>query len=284
MSNTFAKNLHLCFRPQHHMSSPKHDLNHRDHHHHQHQRPLLPENTTYTKTYNSLYEDISCFPLVTTISAPSVSVSDTDTDMTEVAGDNYDNPVTPDLTAAYASRRFFISSPGQSNSIVDSLPSSSTSSPDEEADPPPAATVAYASRRFFISSPGRSNSIVDSLPSSPDEEAGPPPAVAGGVAVETYSPDPYTDFRRSMEEMVEAREVARGDVKGAWEYLQELLLSYLSLNPKNTHKYIVRAFADVVANNMSHVNNNVVTSTSSSQSFSSYFAPHCNHLNNNSYV
>lgn len=98
-----------------------------------------------------------------------------------------------------------------------------------------------ASRRFFVSSPGRSNSIVDS--SSPTESDW-EPSVGGAVAVTADSPDPYADFRRSMEEMVEAREV--GDVRANWEYLQELLLCYLALNPKSTHRFIVGAFADLI--------------------------------------
>lgn len=72
----------------------------------------------------------------------------------------------------------------------------------------------------------------------------PKEVVTGGVAVQTYSPDPYSDFRRSMEEMVEAQELT--DVKSNWEFLHELLLCYLNLNPKHTHKYIVGAFSDLV--------------------------------------
>lgn len=68
--------------------------------------------------------------------------------------------------------------------------------------------------------------------------------VEGGVAVQAYSPDPYSDFRKSMMEMIEAREIT--DVNGNWEFLKELLLCYLTLNPKHTHKFIVGAFADVV--------------------------------------
>ncbi|KAK4357163.1 hypothetical protein RND71_022773 [Anisodus tanguticus] len=104
----------------------------------------------------------------------------------------------------------------------------------------------FASQRFFFSSPGNSNSIVD-FPSthSPEncEEV-----VTGGVAVHTYSPDPYSDFRRSMQEMVEAHELK--DVKTSWEFFHELLLCYLNLNPKHTHKYIVSAFSDLVVSLM----------------------------------
>ncbi|KAL8170277.1 hypothetical protein V2J09_022081 [Rumex salicifolius] len=96
------------------------------------------------------------------------------------------------------------------------------------------ATAAYASRRFFFSSPGLSNSIVDSS------------TAAGGVAAqETYTRDPYGEFRRSMEEMVVARGL-RVDGRGSWKKLHQLLLCYLSLNPKPAHPFIVAAFSDLI--------------------------------------
>lgn len=101
----------------------------------------------------------------------------------------------------------------------------------------------FASQRFFFSSPGNSNSIVDFSMNNQSPE-NPKEVVTGGVAVQTYSPDPYSDFRRSMEEMVEAHELT--DVKSNWEFLHELLLCYLNLNPKHTHKYIIGAFSDLV--------------------------------------
>ncbi|GFZ22041.1 ovate family protein 11 [Actinidia rufa] len=112
----------------------------------------------------------------------------------------------------------------------DSLSSSNSDSP------PPDITAVLASPRFFVPSPGGSNSIVDSTESDRP--------VAGALAVRTDSPDPYSDFRLSMQEMVEARELT--DVKADWEYLHELLSCYLSLNPKHTHMFIIDAFADLL--------------------------------------
>ncbi|CBI26259.3 unnamed protein product, partial [Vitis vinifera] len=79
---------------------------------------------------------------------------------------------------------------------------------------------------------------------SPPDFATSDSIVNGGVAVHTYSPNPYEDFRRSMQEMAEARELR--DVAADWDYLHELLLCYLTLNPKHTHKFIIRAFADLI--------------------------------------
>ncbi|XP_031407834.1 transcription repressor OFP12-like [Punica granatum] len=171
---------------------------------------------------------------------------------------------TPTSTLIKTFNSLYDASTSNSKSITPSSyspsPSSSTLSsddPDPDADPAaapePDFSAIYASHRFFFSSPGRSNSIVESLP-RPGPGMGPPepennPVVGGGVAVPTFSPDPYADFRRSMQEMVDARELF--DVKSNWECLHELLLCYLSLNPKSTHKFIVGAFADLLVSLMS---------------------------------
>lgn len=60
------------------------------------------------------------------------------------------------------------------------------------------------------------------------------------IAVLKYSPNPYWDFRISMQEMVEAHNLTD------WPCLQEMLLCYLRLNKKKTHKLILGAFADLV--------------------------------------
>ncbi|KAG1333973.1 transcription repressor OFP12 [Cocos nucifera] len=97
-------------------------------------------------------------------------------------------------------------------------------------------STAIASRRFFPAAPGPSNSIVDSAAVAVG-------VVGEGVAVPTYSPDPYWDFRRSMEEMVAALGL---DLRVHAVHLHELLLCYLALNRKHAHKYIVGAFADLI--------------------------------------
>ncbi|TMW84211.1 hypothetical protein EJD97_025611 [Solanum chilense] len=114
---------------------------------------------------------------------------------------------------------------------------------------PDLATI-YASQRFFFSSPGHSNSIIDSSSSissslaSTSSSVGSDAPLEGSIAIPTDSPDPYLDFRRSMQEMVEARGLS--DIRGNWESLHELLMCYFTLNPKSTHKYIVGAFSDLV--------------------------------------
>ncbi|XP_028784831.1 transcription repressor OFP15 [Neltuma alba] len=54
------------------------------------------------------------------------------------------------------------------------------------------------------------------------------------------SQDPFVDFRKSMEEMVEAHEVKD------WDSLEELLCWYLRVNAKSNHGYIMGAFVDLL--------------------------------------
>lgn len=64
------------------------------------------------------------------------------------------------------------------------------------------------------------------------------------IAVLTYSPCPYEDFRRSMQELVEARLEHNGEVD--WEFMEDLLFRYLDLNNEKFCRYIMRAFLDLV--------------------------------------
>ncbi|KAJ4956401.1 hypothetical protein NE237_013184 [Protea cynaroides] len=181
----------------------------------------------------------SCFsncksPLTTQSSHTPLAASDQEssTETTSILMKNFNSIYDP-------------TSESTSKSVSRSSDNFSTSDSEDllESTVPDFATI-FASQRFFFSSPGRSNSIIESLP-----EYNPPSEVteklmSGGIPIPTYSPDPYTDFRRSMQEMVEARELL--DVRADWDYLQELLLSYLTLNPKHAHKFIISAFADLL--------------------------------------
>ncbi|KAK8581228.1 hypothetical protein V6N12_071463 [Hibiscus sabdariffa] len=64
------------------------------------------------------------------------------------------------------------------------------------------------------------------------------------IAVLAYSHNPYDDFRRSMQEMVEAR--LKHHLNIDWDFMQELVFCYLNLNDKKSHKFILSAFVDIV--------------------------------------
>ncbi|KAH9659611.1 transcription repressor OFP13 [Citrus sinensis] len=65
------------------------------------------------------------------------------------------------------------------------------------------------------------------------------------VALAIDSEDAYSDFRRSMEEMVEAYGLKY------WEHLEELLALFLRMNKKKNHGIIVGAFIDIFSQGIS---------------------------------
>ena len=228
MSNHFWKNVHLFFSKLKCLptiqSTPPSDQN-QDHHNHP---SLSTSSSIIIKNFNSLYN--------LTSSQTQHSTSLTSSTITE----------------------FFSSSSDDSDDT-------------DHSPPPPDFATVFASQRFFFSTPGHSNSIVDSTqhPHPPDDHDHNNTMflVNESVKIPKYSLDPYVDFRRSMQEMVDARNL--NDFTTEWEYLHELLLCYLTLNPKNTHKYIIQAFSDLV-----------ICILSSSSSSSSSAANHCSESKN----
>ncbi|KAA8516790.1 hypothetical protein F0562_017100 [Nyssa sinensis] len=89
------------------------------------------------------------------------------------------------------------------------------------------------SERLFFE-PGETNSILEEA----KKDGFPFKESTAVMAMD--SQDPYTDFKTSMEEMVEAH-----DLKD-WECLEELLSWYLRVNDKNNHGYIIGAFVDLL--------------------------------------
>ncbi|GER44163.1 ovate family protein [Striga asiatica] len=110
------------------------------------------------------------------------------------------------------------------------------------------------SARFFVAAGSSSALIVDdpssssSSASSSSTDESPPGNLEADpedfIALLTYSPSPYDDFRRSMEEMVDARVGDGGRVD--WEFLEELLFCYLDLNNRKSYRHILRAFVDLI--------------------------------------
>ncbi|CAH8324474.1 unnamed protein product [Eruca vesicaria subsp. sativa] len=63
------------------------------------------------------------------------------------------------------------------------------------------------------------------------------------VPVVMESEDPYGDFRRSMEEMVESH----GELANDWRSLESMLAWYLRMNGRRSHDVIVCAFVDLLS-------------------------------------
>ncbi|WRX08751.1 Ovate protein family [Theobroma cacao] len=231
MPSTQGKNLNLCFTKIKFPLSISHSSS----------SPLTPDDnggpfpssaTTSSllfKSYNSLYDSTFHYSTSKSLThSPSLSSepeSDSDSE--------------PDFATVFASQRFFFTSPGSSNSIIESTPSSIATTPES-------SDTLLGSSSSPINNANQSSN--DGRCDQPSNEHTSPPMVKDSVAVPTFSPNPYMDFRRSMQEMVEARDLI--DVKANWDYLHELLLCYLALNPKSTHKFIIGAFADLLVSLM----------------------------------
>ncbi|KAJ6689373.1 hypothetical protein OIU85_005742 [Salix viminalis] len=180
---------------------------------------------------------LKCLPTLTPSSHPLTSELQECGDPLIPSSTTLVSSATPIIIKNFNSLYDLSSAPTSKSLSTPSTTSFSSSYSDSDTESNLDFATILASRRFFFSSPGRSNSIIESLPE-------PQTPVSGGVAVKKYSPDPYTDFKHSMQEMIEARELR--DVRANWDYLHELLSCYLELNPKHTHKFIISAFADIV--------------------------------------
>jgi uncharacterized protein (TIGR01568 family) len=111
---------------------------------------------------------------------------------------------------------------------------------------------------FPSSSPGTSTSLVDetqptaetssSLESVVEDvkEARPGEESGDSTAIVVFSMDPYTDFRKSMHNMIKMHHGRRSQPLD-WDFLEELLFYYLQLNDQAVHKHILKAFADLTA-------------------------------------
>ncbi|EOA27801.1 hypothetical protein CARUB_v10023954mg [Capsella rubella] len=175
------------------------------------------------------------------VDLPSSSSTTQAATSTSSTTSSYESDISPDVSAAFASRRFFFSSPGRSNAITDSPETRSRDSSDNNYDD---ATITSTKKKK------KNKESYDTAATTTTR------LITGGTAVtqNVYSPDPLTDFRLSMQEMIdaaiEAGELSR-DPEDGYDFLDELLLTYLSLNPTDTHKFVIRAFSDILVSLLS---------------------------------
>ncbi|KAI3518740.1 hypothetical protein L1887_07552 [Cichorium endivia] len=119
-----------------------------------------------------------------------------------------------------------------------------------------------SSDRFFFK-PGKTNSILEEAKPNENENEKEKekilPLKESVSMMEMESTDPFVDFKKSMQEMVEADEGLK-----EWENLQELLSLYLALNDKINHGYIIRAFVDLMLVNLGTSSSSPCSCSSSS--------------------
>ncbi|XP_073053820.1 transcription repressor OFP11-like [Primulina eburnea] len=184
------------------------------------------------KSFNLCFSKFKCLPITTSTSPLSI----------QEHNEQDHNNSTPPPTINHPSAVPITTIDTEISNTTSAATSAATSSFDDYVmhdDSIPDFSSAFASDRFFFSTPGNSNSIFEQ-PRRLKDSGG----VVSGVAVQKFTMDPYTDFRKSMQEMIDAHEWT--DVKCSGEFLHELLLCYLTPNPKHTHKFIIDAFADIV--------------------------------------
>ncbi|CAH8268388.1 unnamed protein product [Arabidopsis lyrata] len=95
-----------------------------------------------------------------------------------------------------------------------------------------------SSKRLIFEQSGTSNSILEDATKREDHEE-----EEDFMLLSLESNDPYSDFKNSMEKMVEAH-VLHHD----WISLEKLLFWFLKVNVKTSHRYIFAAFVDLVLN------------------------------------
>ncbi|XP_016467547.1 transcription repressor OFP15-like [Nicotiana tabacum] len=117
-------------------------------------------------------------------------------------------------------------------------------------------------KRLFFE-PGKTSSILEEAKNSNGFEF--LPFKESCVVMTMDSMDPFLDFKKSMEEMVEANH----EIKDCEKCLEELLTAYLKVNEKSNHRYIINAFFDLLIS--LSISKNCVASSliSTSHSFTS---------------
>lgn len=97
-----------------------------------------------------------------------------------------------------------------------------------------------SSERLIFESKGESNSILEEATTKQEEQE---EEEESFMLLSLESDDPYSDFKGSMEEMVAAHALHHD-----WKSLEKLLLQFLKVNAKTSHRYIFAAFVDLLLN------------------------------------
>lgn len=94
-------------------------------------------------------------------------------------------------------------------------------------------------KRLIFERRGKSNSILEEATKREEEEA----HEEGFMLLSLESNDPYSDFKKSMGKIVEARALHHD-----WRSLEEILFLFLKVNVNSSHTYIFAAFVDLLLN------------------------------------
>ncbi|CAD6212651.1 unnamed protein product [Miscanthus lutarioriparius] len=152
------------------------------------------------------------------------------------------------LSTAIAARRFFLATPGLSNSIVDSVehPAAASHARDRHTASNVhalrrAATSAFPASAAAASSSSSSSSSASATKAHLHDDGTQP---VRKVSLSTDAP--RADFLKSMVEMVEALELDPRRRDADLARLHDLLLCYIALNERDALRDILGAFADLM--------------------------------------
>ncbi|TKV93731.1 hypothetical protein SEVIR_9G245300v4 [Setaria viridis] len=199
------------------------------------------------------YEEGSASAPSTSASPPTSSASTSspaflDDDDALYLDDAEPEPDAGGLSTAIAARRFFLASPGRSNSIVDSIehppasPARDSNSSNVRA-LRRAATSAFPASAAASASSSSSSSSATAATKAPFRDDGMQPVRKVSLSTDT----PRADFLKSMVEMVEALGLDPRRRDADLACLHDLLLCYIALNERDALRDILGAFSDLMS-------------------------------------
>ncbi|KAK9102614.1 hypothetical protein Sjap_019868 [Stephania japonica] len=155
---------------------------------------------------------------------------------------SYGSPIFDEPVCQVSSNQRFFASPCRSSSLMGDFDGETGSTPATNTTSTVNSTEFIISTNYSASSSSSSSSTTTTTTATAEMKNQEIPEE--GIAVLTFSTDPYGDFRGSMMEMIEARLRKQSNLE--WDFMEELLFCYLNMNEKKSFKYILCAFSDLV--------------------------------------
>ncbi|PUZ38960.1 hypothetical protein GQ55_9G238400 [Panicum hallii var. hallii] len=195
------------------------------------------------------YEEGSTSAPSTSASPPTSSASTSspaflDDDDAMYLDDAEPEPDAGGLSTAIAARRFFLASPGRSNSIVDSVehPPAASLARDSASNVRALRRAATSAFPASAAAAAASSSASSSAAKAPFRDDDMQPVRKVSLSTDA----PRADFLKSMVEMVEALGLDPRRRDADLARLHDLLLCYIALNERDALRDILGAFADLM--------------------------------------
>ncbi|KAI4331240.1 hypothetical protein MLD38_029444 [Melastoma candidum] len=159
-----------------------------------------------------------------------------------------------------ASKRFFFPPGSSGRSLMEEARSSLATSSSEDFG---SSSTSSTTTNTVATTPTTVTAAMDQSPVRESPRTGKDKLPDDCVAVVMRTRCPYGEFKRSMQEVVESRADGKFDGEVDWEFMEEMLMCYLNLNERKSHKHVLSAFVDVIVALRHHRDpGNTVTSKS----------------------